>query len=68
MKFTKNFSGICAPIVETIKKDNQPFYWIVTTNRSFNMLKRKVTEKPMLKFPDCCRSIAWRGGASSCIP
>ena len=24
-KFIKNFSGICASIVETIKKDRQPF-------------------------------------------
>ena len=26
-KFIKNFSGICASIVETIKKDRQPFEW-----------------------------------------
>ena len=26
-KFIKNFSGISAPIVETIKEDNQPFFW-----------------------------------------
>ena len=25
-KFIKKFSGIFAPIIETIKKDNQPFY------------------------------------------
>lgn len=27
IKFIKNFSGICAPIVETIKERNQPFWW-----------------------------------------
>ena len=26
-KFIKIFSGICASIVETLKKDNQPFCW-----------------------------------------
>ena len=26
-KFIRNFSGICASIVETLKKDNQPFCW-----------------------------------------
>ena len=26
-KFINNFSGICASIVETIKKDRQPFQW-----------------------------------------
>ena len=49
-KFMKNFSGICAPIIETVKKDNQPFYWTVTDDRSFNLLKRKVTEKLVLKL------------------
>ena len=49
-KFIKNFNVICAPIIETIKKDNQPFYWIVRVDRSFNMLKRKVTNKPVLKL------------------
>ena len=60
-KFIKKFSGIFAPIIETIKKDNQPFYWTVTLDRSFNILKRKVTDKPVLKLPYCCRSIHWRG-------
>ena len=27
-KFIRNFSGICAPIIETIKKDRHPFHWI----------------------------------------
>ena len=34
-KLISNFSGICASIVETIKKDRQPFQWIVEAERSF---------------------------------
>ena len=25
--FIKKFSGICAPMLDTIKKENQPFHW-----------------------------------------
>ena len=32
-KFIRNFSGICAPIIDTIKKDRQPFCWIATTKK-----------------------------------
>ena len=51
-KFIKNFSGICASILETLKKDNQPFCWTEATEKSFNLLKKKVTEKPVLKLQD----------------
>ena len=34
-KFIRNFSGICAPRVDTIKKDNQPFYWKTTSKEAF---------------------------------
>ena len=51
-KFMQKISGICASIFENLKKDNQPFYWTKVAERSFNLLKRKVTEKPMLKLLD----------------
>ena len=51
-KFIRNFSGICASIVETLKKENQPFYWTKVSEKSFNLLKKMVTEKPVLKLPD----------------
>jgi hypothetical protein len=28
-KFIRNFSSICAPILDTIKKNHQSFNWIV---------------------------------------
>jgi len=34
-KFIKNFSGICAPIVERIKEDRQPFCWTTAAEESF---------------------------------
>ena len=42
-KFIKNFSGICAPILETLKKNNRPFCWTEAAEKSFNLLKKKVT-------------------------
>eukprot|EP00253_Pinus_taeda_P029193 PITA_29193 len=51
-KFIKNFSKINAPIIETIKKDKQPFKWIVEAERNFQLLKKKITEKPVLVLPD----------------
>ena len=43
-----NFSGICAPIIETIKGNKQPFKWTETTDKSFRLLKQKITGKPIL--------------------
>ena len=51
-KFIRNFSKINAPIIDTIKKDRQPFKWTVEAERNFQLLKKKVTEKPVLVFPD----------------
>ena len=34
-KFINNFSGICASIVKTIKKDRQPFQWPTKAEKSF---------------------------------
>jgi hypothetical protein len=30
-KFIRNFSGICAPILETVKKEKQSFRWTEAT-------------------------------------
>ena len=43
-KFIRNFSNINAPILETIKKDKQPFVWTKEVERSFQLLKKKVIE------------------------
>ena len=50
-KFIKNFSGICAYIVETINKDRQPLQWIAEAERIFQFLKKKIIEETVLKLP-----------------
>jgi len=50
-KFIKGFSQVCAPILETIREVNQPFQWTEVADRNFNLLKRKITEKPILALP-----------------
>ena len=35
-KFVKNFCSICGPIVETIKKEHQPFEWTKEAKKDSN--------------------------------
>ena len=51
-KFIKNFSGICAPLTETIRGDRKEFKWTTVPTRSFELLKKKVTKQPVLALPD----------------
>ena len=51
-KLIRNFSKINASIIDTIKKDRKPFKWTVEVERNFQLLNRKITEKPILIFPD----------------
>ena len=47
-KFIKNFSSICAPIMETIKREHRPFKWIEAAERGFKLLMQKITKKFVL--------------------
>ena len=38
--------------VEIIKKDRQPFQWTVEAESSFQFLKKKITEQPILKLTE----------------
>jgi hypothetical protein len=51
-KFIRNFSGISAPMMETVKKRHKYFHWIEEAEKSFNLLKRKIMEQPVLVLPD----------------
>ena len=51
-KFIKNFRGICAPLTETIRGDRKEFKWTTAAARSFELLKKKVIEQPVLPLPD----------------
>jgi hypothetical protein len=51
-KFIRNFSGISASMMDTVKKRNKSFHWIVEVEKSFNLLKQKIMERPVLVLPD----------------
>jgi hypothetical protein len=50
-KFIRNFSSICAPILDTIKKEHKYFNWIEEDEKGFRVLKEKITKKPILVLP-----------------
>jgi len=39
-------------MLDTIKKASQPFRWTDAAERSFQLLKRKIIERPILRLPD----------------
>ena len=51
-KFITDFSSIFGPLFETMRGDRKEFKWIVGVDKSFNLLKQKVTKKPILALPD----------------
>jgi hypothetical protein len=51
-KFIRNFSGISAPMMDTVKKRNKYFHWTEEAEKIFNLLKRKITEQPILVLLD----------------
>eukprot|EP00253_Pinus_taeda_P008293 PITA_08293 len=44
-KFIRNFSQICIPMLETVKKASHPFCWTEAAEESFQLLKKKITER-----------------------
>jgi hypothetical protein len=51
-KFIRNFSGISTTMMDTVKKRHKNFHWTIEAGKSFNLLKRKITEQPVLVLPD----------------
>jgi hypothetical protein len=43
-KFIRDFSGICVPMMDTVKKKKMSFKWIEEAESSFNILKEKITK------------------------
>jgi hypothetical protein len=50
-KFFKNFSGICAPMMDTVKKRHKYFHWKEESEKSFKFLKEKITGQLVLVLP-----------------
>jgi hypothetical protein len=51
-KFIRNFSGISTPMMDTVKKRHKSFHWTEEAEKSFNLLKKKITEQPILVLLD----------------
>jgi hypothetical protein len=47
-KFIRNFSGICASMMDTVKKIHKSFHWTEDVDKSFKLLKEKITGQPVL--------------------
>src|SRR5207237_4771073 len=47
-RFIRNFSGICAPITETLKGDPKGFKWGSTQDNAFQELKTRFTTTSIL--------------------
>jgi hypothetical protein len=63
-KFIRDFSGICAPMMDTVNKKHKYFKWIEEVERSFNILKEKITERPILVLPNFEKTFQVRCDAS----
>jgi hypothetical protein len=63
-KFIRDFSGICAPMMDTVKKKHKSFKWTEEAERRFNILKEKITERPILVLPNFEKTFQVRCDAS----
>jgi hypothetical protein len=66
-KFIRDFSGICAPMMDTVKKRNKYFKWTEEAEKSFNILKEKITEQPILVLPNFEKTFQVRCDASGIV-
>jgi hypothetical protein len=57
-KFIRNFSGICAPMLDIVKKKHKSFSWTEEAEKSSKVLKEKITEQPILVLPDFGKNIS----------
>ena len=51
-KFIKNFTAVCNAMTKTMREDKKEFKWTHGDDKSFETLKQKVAELPILAFPD----------------
>jgi hypothetical protein len=63
-KFIRNFSGISAPMMDTVKKRHKSFHWTEEAEKIFKMLKEKIIKHPVLVLPDFGKTFQVRCDAS----
>jgi hypothetical protein len=63
-EFIRDFSWICAPMMDTVKKWHKSFKWTKEAERSFNILKEKIIERPILILPNFEKTFQVRCDAS----
>jgi hypothetical protein len=51
-KFIGNSSGISTLMMDTVNKRHKSFHWIEEAEKSFNLLKKKITKQPILVLLD----------------
>ena len=63
-KFIRNFSGIGTTMMDTVKKWHKYFHWTDEAEKSFNLLKQKIMEQPVLVLPDFLKTFQVKCDAS----
>ena len=51
-KIIRCFNSICGPLTEIMSGDRKQFKWTIGAYKSFNLLKLKVIEQPLLQILD----------------
>jgi hypothetical protein len=51
-KFIRTFNGICTPILDKVNKRHKSFKSIEEVEKSFKILKKKITEQWIMVLPD----------------
>jgi hypothetical protein len=65
--FIRNFSGICAPMMDTVKKIHKSFHWTEEAEKSFKLLKENIIGHPVLVLPDFNKTFQVRCDASGFV-
>jgi hypothetical protein len=51
-------------MMDTVKKIHKSFHWTKEAEKSFNLLKKKITEQPILVLPDFSKTFQVKCDAS----
>jgi hypothetical protein len=63
-KLIRNFSRISAPMIDMVKKRHKSFHWTEEVEKSFNLLKRRITEQPISVLLDFSKTFQVKCDAS----